>query len=89
MCLHGAGEAAVLQQAKGRERRFHVGAAGTVTYHQQPGLREAPVQAREGLHQQRQAVPGLQRAQEADDDQGFVADVGMAGSPQFGTVGAG
>ena len=89
MRLHGASEAAVLQQAKGSERRLHVGAAGAVPHHQQPGLREAPVQACEGLYQQRQAMPGFQRAQEADDDRGFVANVGMAGSPQLGAVSAG
>ena len=89
MRLHGTGEAAVLQQAKGRERRLHVDAAGAVTHHQQPGLREAPVQACEGLHQQRQAVPGFQRAQKADDDRGLVADVGMARGPQLGAIGAG
>ena len=89
MRLHGAGEAAVLQQAKGCERRLHVGAAGAVTHHQQPGLREAPVQACEGLHQQRQAMPGFQRAQKADDDRGFIADVRMARGPQLGAVSAG
>ena len=72
--LHGAGELAVTQQSLGGEGRFHVDALRTITHHQQPCAGVLAVQAGKGVHQHRQAMPGLERAQKADD--GFV----LAGS---------